>query len=122
MYPHLGITAATVLEALAKGAVAGIVVAAILLLRDRSQLAGVLLMTPVITATSFFFVGMSDGPSAARQLALSALLAFPITLVFILAMYFLLGWWAVAPSLIMSYALWAAAATAYVLLSNRIHF
>jgi uncharacterized membrane protein (GlpM family) len=75
-------------------------------------------MTPVITATSFFFVGMSDGPSAARQLALSALLAFPITLVFIVAMYFLLGRWAVVPSLIVSYVLWAVAATGYVLLTR----
>ncbi len=113
-----GVTTAALLEALAKGALAGVVVAAILLLKNRSQLAGVLIMTPVITATSFFFVGLSDGPIAARQLALSALFAFPVTLVFIIAMYVLLGRWAVVPSLIASYALWGAVATGYVLLTR----
>ncbi len=113
-----GITTATLLEALAKGALAGVVVAAILLLKNRSQVAGVLIMTPVITATSFFFVGLSDGPTAARQLALSVLFAFPVTLVFIIAMYVLLGRWAVVPSLVASYALWGAVATGYVLLTR----
>ncbi|HLJ68027.1 MAG TPA: hypothetical protein VKX16_11770 [Chloroflexota bacterium] len=111
-------SAATVLEALAKGGLAGIIVAAILLLPSGSRVAGVLVMTPVITATSFFFVGMSHGPSAARQLALSALLAFPVTLVFVVAMYLFLGRLAVVPSLVASYALWAVAAAGYLLIAR----
>jgi uncharacterized membrane protein (GlpM family) len=113
-----GVTTVTILEALAKGALAGVVVAAILLLKNRSQLAGVLVMTPVITSTSFLFVGLSDGPTAARQLALSALFAFPIALVFVVAMYLLLGHLAVVPSLIASYAVWVVAAVGYVLLTR----
>lgn len=118
MDQQAGISTATVLEALAKGALAGLVVAVILLLKNRSQLAGVLVMTPVITATSFLFVGLSDGPSAARQIALSALFAFPVTLVFLVAMYLLLGRFAVIPSLIASYTLWAIVATGYILLTR----
>lgn len=105
---------ANLLEALAKGAVAGLVVAAILLLKDKHQIAGILVMMPVITATSFLFVGLSNGPRAAQQLALSALFALPTALVFIGAMYLLLGRLGVVQSLLLSYALWAVAAATLI--------
>ena len=102
--------AGSLAEALAKGALAGLVVTVILLLKDKQQIAGILVMLPVISATSFTFVGLSDGARAAQRLALSAIIALPTAVVFIGAMYVLLSRLNVIASLILSYALWAIAA------------
>lgn len=102
------------IQALAKGAIAGLVVTGILLLKDKHQIAGILVMMPVITASSFLFVGLSNGPRAAQQLALSALFAVPTAAVFIGAMYLLLGRLGVVQSLLLSYGLWAMAAATLI--------
>jgi uncharacterized membrane protein (GlpM family) len=102
------------IQALAKGAIAGLVVTGILLLKDKHQIAGILVMMPVITASSFLFVGLSNGPRAAQQLALSALFAVPTAAVFIGAMYLLLGRLGVVQSLLLSSGLWAMAAATLI--------
>jgi uncharacterized membrane protein (GlpM family) len=110
--------AKALIEALAKGGVAGIIVAVILLLKSYQQFAGILVMLPVISATSFLFVGLSDGPQAAQRLALSALIALPTAVVFIASMYVLLGRLGVIVSLVSSYVLWAVAAAVTLWISR----
>ena len=108
----------TVVEALAKGAIAGLTVAAILLLRNRFQWAGILVVMPVITASSFLYVGLADGPDAARKLALTALLALPTVIVFVAAMYVFLARFNTLVSLALSCCLWVLSALAYIWLTR----
>lgn len=104
------------MELALKGVLSGGLIVGVLLLAraQKTQVAGLLVLFPVVTLVSYYFVGERDGRHQLRSVVRASLTAFPIWLLFMGVVYVALQYLDFRLALLLATIAWVAAAAAYL--------
>lgn len=104
------------IEITAKALLAGVLVGAVLAAArsGRADLAGVLVMFPVVTLLGFLFLGQAEGSAQLARAVRASLLMLPVGALYLLLVLGLLRHIAYGPALALATAAWIAAAALVV--------
>ena len=105
-------------DILVKSLAGAAIIAAILILTKagKTQAAGLLVLFPVITLLSYYFIGSNQGPEELRKVVRASLLSSPIWLVFIGVVYVAVKHLDYRIALTLGITVWAVVGSLYLLI------